>query len=121
MRPLPYLPRVRRHLAPAIMRGGNTHTFADAVLCVLKGEMQLWSAEGGSVVTQIIIHPRKRQIHWIWAGGDMGQVLAFQNSIRSYGKAHGCAEMTLAGRTGWGRVLKSHGWAGKGIIMEATL
>ena len=108
-------------MQPAIERGGNTHTFEDVIISVLKGDMQLWTTERGSAVTQIINHPRKRQIHWIWAGGDMGQVLAFQDSIRAYGKAFGCTEMTLAGRSGWQRVLKKHGWTKEGIVMEAKL
>ena len=83
--------------------------------------MQLWTAEEGSAVTQINIYPRKRQIHWIWAGGNMKQVLAFQDSIRAFGKAHGCDEMTLAGRFGWKRVLQSYGWKNKGIVMGATI
>lgn len=81
--------------------------------------MQLWTAERGSAVTEVNTYPRKRVIHWIWAGGDMDQVLDFQDSVRRYAKSLGCTEMTLGGRFGWQRVLKSHGWKPKGIVMEA--
>ncbi|NKX40950.1 hypothetical protein HGG71_05635 [Rhodobacteraceae bacterium R_SAG2] len=121
MTPLPFLPRVRQHLQPALDHGGNTHGFEDIILSVLKGDMQLWTADKASAVTEVTDYPKKRVIHWFLAGGDMAAVLDFQQSIRTYGKALGCTEMTLSGRSGWQRALKSHGWTQKGIVMEATL
>lgn len=112
---------MRQHLQPAIDAGGNTHTFEDVIIAVLRGDMQLWHAPDGSAVTQINEHPARRSIHWIWAGGNLDQVLDFQDSVRAFGRAHGCTEMTLAGRNGWQRALKAHGWEAKGVIMGASL
>lgn len=120
-RPISYLTLARKHLQPALDAGGNTHSFEDIILSVLKGDMQLWHAPNGSVVTQIIEHPQRREIHWFLAGGDMSQVLGFQDSVRAYARHLGCTAMVLGGRAGWQRALKDDGWQTKGIVMEATL
>lgn len=121
MNPLPNLAKARKHLQAAINRGGNTHTFEDVVLEVLRGDMQLWATDTATAVTQINVYPQGRKIHWIWAGGEMGQVLDLQDSVREFGRINGCNGMTLAGRSGWQRTLKSHGWKPQGVIMEAAI
>ena len=52
------------------------------------------------------------------AGGDMQQIIDFQESAAEWGKAHGCTQMTLSGRLGWQRALKNHGWRVSGVVME---
>lgn len=120
-RPLDNLALARRHLQPALDAGGNTHSFEDIILSVLKGDMQLWHAPKGSAVTEVIDFPRKRVIHVFLAGGDMAQIIDFQQSAAAYGRALGCSQMTLSGRSGWQRVLKAHGWQPTQVLMEVAL
>lgn len=119
-RPLDNLALVRSHIQPAL-DAGSTHTFEDVILSVLKGDMQLWHTPKGSAVTEVINAPRKRIMHWFLAGGEMDQVLRFQDSIRIYARAIGCTEMTLSGRPGWVKVLRRHGWTQKGVLMGAEI
>lgn len=113
--------RVRDHLQPAIDRCGGTHTFEDVVDEIERGDMQLWTADAGSIVTSITTYPRKRIIQIFLAGGEMAQVLDFLPSIEAFAKAWGCAEMTCSGRYGWVRVLQPRGWTKKGIMMGVEI
>ena len=121
MKRLPRLAPLRGFLEPALARGGKTHTFEDVVNAVITGDMQLWHTKRGAAVTQIIDHPRKRVLFWFLAGGELEQVLDFQQSIRAFGRANGCEAMMLAGRKGWARALIDHGWQSSGVVMEAAL
>lgn len=112
---------VKTWLDPALEAGGNTHTFADVITAVIAGEMQLWQGPKGAAVTCVYDYPRKRIIHFFLAGGEMEQVLDFQTSVAAWGKSQGCTEMTLAGRIGWGRVLKPYGWQRRGEIMGVSI
>ena len=113
--------KLKRWLDPALDVGGNTHTFADIITAVMAGEMQLWQGPKGAAVTLILSHPQKRLIHFFLAGGEMEQVLDFQDSVAAWGKAHGCTEMTLAGRVGWSRVLKPFGWERQGEFIGVSI
>jgi hypothetical protein len=84
----------------------------------MAGEMQLWQGPRGAAVTLITDFPQKRVLHVLLAGGDMQQIIDFQESAAAWGKSHGCTQMTLSGRLGWQRALKNHGWRVSGVIME---
>jgi len=104
------LDRCRDWIQAALDVGGNTHDFSDIVEGVLKGSMQLWAGETGCAITEIVVYPKKKVLHVFLAGGDMGQIIDFQESAIQFGKMNGCEAMTLSGRRGWTKVLNKHGW-----------
>lgn len=102
--------RCRNWIEDALEYSGGTHDFDDIVLSVSRGEMQLWPAERGAVVTQIVSYPKKKTLHLFLAGGEMDQILDMEESIIKWGKAQGCDTLSLAGRKGWVRTLADRGW-----------
>lgn len=104
------LHRCKHWIEAALEYSGGTHIFEDVAESILSGHMQLWSAERGCAVTEIIVYPRKKILHVFLAGGEMDQILDMQASAAIWGKAEGCTGMTIAGREGWKRVLKDYGY-----------
>lgn len=106
-------------LRGAIERGGGTHSFQDVMAKVLAGDFQLWVGPDGAAVTQVVDFPQKRVLHVLYAGGEMQQIIDFQESAATWGRALGCSEMTLSGRMGWQRVLKD--WTPQSVVMSMEL
>lgn len=104
------LDRCKKWIEDALAYGGGTHDFEDVVEGVLSGHMQLWSAETACAITEIIVFPKKKVLHVFLAGGSMEEIVNMNESARIWGKAQGCQNMTIAGRKGWEKVLKGHGY-----------
>ena len=94
----------------ALSYSGGTHLYEDIVEGIVTGRMQFWPAERGCAVTEIIIFPRKKVFHIFLAGGEKDQIVEMDDSAVEFARAAGCTGMTIAGRKGWSRVLKSKGW-----------
>lgn len=118
MNVLEELLRCRSWIEDALEYAGGTHLFEDIVAAVIEGRMQLWAGEKGCAVTEIIVYPRKKVIHVFLAGGDMSQIIDFEESALEFGRMNGCTTMTLAGRKGWTKVLDKHGWKESFVVMS---
>ena len=105
-----HLVHCRAWIEDALAYSGDTHDFKDIVDGVLTGHMQLWVGNEGCAVTEITRYPKKKVLHVFLAAGKMDQVLDFEQSAIEFAKANGCDAMSLAGRSGWKRVLNDHGW-----------
>lgn len=115
------LDRCRQWIENALMYSGGTHEFIDIVNGVLSGTMQLWAGEHGCAVTEITVYPRKKILHVFLAGGDMEQILDFQESAAEFARINKCDSMTIAGRRGWTRVLDKHDWEESFCVMSKEL
>jgi hypothetical protein len=104
------LDRCKKWIEDALEYGGGTHDFNDVVEGVLSGHMQLWAGEKACAITEIIVFPKKKVLHVFLAGGAMAEIVAMNKSAKIWGEAQGCSAMTIAGRKGWERVLKEHGY-----------
>ena len=105
----------------ALHLAGDTHTVADVVEALEAGKMQSFWSENAMVVTQIVDHPRKRELNVFLAFGDLDEVMALQPQIAEFGRKHGCAFMVMSGRLGWQKVLPRHGWAKVGVTYALPL
>lgn len=105
------LVRCKPWIEAALEYSGGTHLYEDIVKSIVSGHMQLWPAENGCAVTEIIVFPRKKVLHVFLAGGELTQITDMDDSAANFAKSQGCTGMTLAGRKGWSRVLKAKGWA----------
>lgn len=105
----------------ALKRAGDTHTVADVVEALDTGKMQGFWSDNAMVVTQIVDHPRKRELNVFLAFGDLDEVMALQPQIADFGRKHGCAFMVMSGRLGWQKVLPRHGWAKVGVTYALPL
>lgn len=112
------LDRCHAWIEAALEYSGGTHEYEDIQEAVMSGRMQLWAGETGCAVTEIITYPKKKVLHVFLAGGDMNQIIDFQDSAVEFGKMNGCTAMTLAGRRGWVKVLDKHGWSQSFVVMS---
>lgn len=102
--------RCRHWIQAALDEGGNTHEFSDIVSAVLQGRMQFWPAADACAVTEIIEFPRKKYLHIFLAGGNKKTIIDMNESAAFFAKECGCDGISIAGRRGWVRELKNHGW-----------
>lgn len=112
------LEHCRKWINDALAYAGGTHTFDDVAEGILSGRMQLWPAERGCAVTEIVVYPRKRVLHVFLAGGEMGTILDMIDSAVTWGRTQGCTSMTIAGRHGWARVLAKYGYKPVMTVLE---
>lgn len=109
--------RCRTWIEAALEYSGGTHDFKDICDGVVSGHMQLWAGERGCAVTEIVVYPKKKVLHIFLAGGEMNQILDFEESAIQFAKNNGCTALTLAGRKGWSRVHKDRGWKDAHVVM----
>lgn len=102
----------------ALEYSGGTHTFDDVKQGILESRFQLWPADRGCAVTEIVIYPKKKVLHVFLAGGEMDQIVDMIDSAVEWGKAQGCVSMTIAGRHGWKRVLGEYGYKPVMTVLE---
>lgn len=93
-------------LAPAL----GDATEAELIEEIAAGRAQLWPGETAAMVTQCLDGPEGRFLHVWLAGGSLEGVMALKPGVEAWGRAMGCAEVTINGRSGWARILKSDGF-----------
>jgi hypothetical protein len=57
-----------------------------------------------------VTYPRFTTFHCFLAGGDMEDIISHQKEMADIGGKLGCKYLSIAGREGWLRKLKQHGW-----------
>lgn len=105
----------------ALRLGGDTHSVSDVVEAIRAGRMQAFWSANAAVITQIVEHPRKKELNVFLAFGDLNEVMAMQPEIAEFGRKHGCSFMVMSGRAGWQKVLPRHGWARVGVTHALPL
>lgn len=108
----------RPWIEDALEYSGGTHTFEDVAERILDGRLQLWPADRGCAVTELVVYPKKKVLHVFLAGGEMDQIVDMIESAIAWGKTQGCTSMTIAGRHGWKRVLEKHGYKPVMTVLE---
>lgn len=101
------LEHFRPLIEAALAYSQDTCSWSDVVTEVMEGRAFL------------MIHPSRKSVcvvqpvhdlHFFTASGDMNDVMEMEEEAERKAKASGFDRMTLAGRKGWQRVLKSRGW-----------
>ena len=110
--------RLRHHVAAALEYSGGTHKVEDIAEGIRQGQFQLWPGKNSVVVTEIIVYPQLKDLHYFLAGGDLDELRLMRPIIESWGKEIGCSRVSLAGRKGWERTfLKGEGYEPKWFIL----
>ncbi len=111
--------RAWRWLAPALPPedGGEAQLLSE----LSAGRAQLWVGESAAAVTQCVIGPEGASLHVWLAGGRLEGVLALREGVEAFARGRGCRAVTLAGRPGWARVLRRHGYAPDGQELRRSL
>ena len=94
----------------ALHHGGDTHEWSDVVDGLRDGRFQCFWNDGGIIITEIYVYPKKRALHCFVVAGAMDAVLALQPKLVDFAKKQNCSVMTATGRIGWERVLPRQGW-----------
>jgi hypothetical protein len=108
----------RPWIEDALAYSGGTHTFEDVEQRILESHLQLWPAERGCAVTEIVIYPRKKVLHVFLGGRRNGSDYRHDRQRRAWSKTQGCTSMTIAGRHGWRRVLEKYGYKPVLTVLE---
>jgi len=104
------LERCREWIQAALDEGNNTHSFEDIEEGIRGGYFQFWPADRSCAITEIIRYPNTKSLHIFLAAGDKDQIVDMQESAEHFARMEGCTAMTIAGRRGWVRELKIHGY-----------
>jgi hypothetical protein len=116
------LQRLRHHVEAALEYSGGTHGIEDIAEGLKKGRFQLWPADDSVVVTEIIVYPRLKNLHFFLAGGDLDELRLMRPLIESWGKSMGCTRVSLAGREGWAKTfLRDEGYKPKWFVLSKDL
>jgi len=113
--------RCEEWIKSALEYSGGTHDIDDVFRAILEGRMQLWPAEEGCLVTEILLYPRKKVLHIFLAGGEMNQLTDMHHDVIEWAKAQGCTALTLSGRKGWSRALAKFGWEEKLVNLSKEI
>jgi len=119
---LGHLERLRQHVEAALEYSGGTHHFDDVLDMVRDSRLQVWPATGSIVLTEIIVYPRLKNLHYFLAGGDLDELSRMRPIIESWGKSVGCTRVTLAGRRGWSKTfLQDEGYRPQWSVLAKEL
>jgi hypothetical protein len=119
---LEHLERLRHHVEAALEYSGGTHHFDDVVEMVKDSRLQVWPATESIVLTEIIVYPRLKNLHYFLAGGDLDELSRMRPIIESWGKSVGCTRVTLAGRRGWSKTfLQDEGYRPQWSVLAKEL
>ena len=116
------LNRCRQWIEDALEYSGGTHSFDDIAAGVLAKKFQLWPNHNSAVVTEIVVYPNTKNLHFFLAGGNLDELKMMRPYIEQWGKSIGCTRVTLAGRKGWERTfLKDEGYEPKWFVLSKEL
>lgn len=104
------LKRCKPWIEAALEYTGGTHLFEDIVSSIAKGQMQLWPAPRGCIVTEIVVYPRKKVLNIFLAGGELDQILDMDHDVKAWAKSNGCTAAQMSGRMGWKKPLAPLDW-----------
>jgi hypothetical protein len=83
---------------------------------------QLWPGQSSAVVTEILVYPKLKNLHFFLAGGNLDELKKMRPHIEAWGKSVGCTRVTRAGRKGWERTfLKDEGYEPQWFILSKEL
>lgn len=102
--------RARELIDEALSYTPGTHSFDQLLDMVLQGHLAFWSLPKSFMLTEISIFPGARHFHIFLGGGDLQELIAVHPDVLAVAKVLGCSKVTIAGRPGWGRAMKAHGW-----------
>jgi hypothetical protein len=116
------LSRCRKYIEDALEYGGDTHTFDDVAAGVLSGRYQLFPNANSAIVTEIVVYPQLKNLHFFLAGGNLDELQKMTPVIEDWGRSMGCTKVSLSGRKGWSRTfLKDSGYTPKWYVLSKEL
>jgi hypothetical protein len=114
--------RLRKHVDAALEYAAGTHTIDDVADGILKERFQCWEGSDSIIITEIVVYPQLKDLHFFLAGGDLDEISLMEPLITAWGKGLGCTRVSLAGRKGWQKsFLKDRGYEPKWLVLSKEL
>ena len=88
----------------------GTHDFIDVAEGLYRGTMQLWPAEKGCIVTEIVVYPKKKALNVFLGGGELDQILDMHENVIEWAKRKGCECLMMTVALAGKKPLEKHGW-----------
>lgn len=111
----------RELIEQALRHAGGTHSFEDVAAGVADGRFQFWPAPHSVVVTEILQFPQRKVAHCFLAAGRMEEIQIQRRWLEDWARMCGCESVTIAGRSGWERVLGPDGYEKAAVLLEKKL
>lgn len=105
----------RAHISAALRYAGDTHSVDDVAAMIDAGHAQLWPGPSSLIVSEIVVSPRHKTLHFFLAAGRLAEVKALSKIVLDWGRQQGCTRASLVGRKGWSRVLPE--WSVSDLIL----
>jgi len=116
------LARCRQWIEAALEYAAGTHTFEDIAAGVLSNRYQIWPNQNSVIITEIVVYPQIKDLHFFLVGGDLDELKLMRPVIEDWAKSVGCKRASCAGRKGWARTfMRDEGYAEKWLVMAKDL
>lgn len=115
------LERCRPWIEAALERSGGHNAWDEIVGGLVSSRMQLWPAEQGCIITEIVVYPKTKALHIFLAGGKLDGILQMTENVKEWAKLQGCSFASFNGRFGWQKPLEKLGWKPHSITMHLEL
>lgn len=111
----------QEHIERALRDTNYMYTFDDVVASILRQEKQLYLFDDCCVIMQLDTTPHCKVYHCFIACGTTEAILEAEPKITEVARELGCQYLSIAGRTGWPRKLKQHGWEHKLSVLHKRI
>ena len=108
-------------LEEALLHGGGTMDLHHVLAAVERGDAQLWVEGPNAMVTEVIVGPKVKGLHFWLATGTLDGCIALSNKVMDWGREVGCTVASLTGRPGWAKALAHEGWGHRMVEMGRRL
>ena len=108
-------------LEEALRQGGGMHDIEHVLSAVTQHRAQLWVEGPNAMVTEVIVGPKEKGLHFWIATGTLDGCIALSNKVMDWGREVGCTVASLTGRPGWARALAHEGWEHRMVEMGRRL
>lgn len=98
------------NIQQALDHAAGSHTIDSVTDMVLDGRAVFWDLGDSFMITEVTDFPAQRHFHIFLAGGQLETLVNMHADVIKLAKALQCDKLTISGRPGWARALKSHGW-----------
>lgn len=100
----------RDGLEEALHHGADSHTFDDLVTRIITGDLHFYEFGDCCIIMQLVNYPRFKNYHCFAATGSQEALDTAKQHMLDMAQQLGCKHLTIGGRAGWERRLRSRGW-----------
>lgn len=111
----------QEHIERGLRDTDGMFSFNDVVAMVLRQEVTFYNFDDAIVLCQLETFPGYKAYHCFLACGDFEKIIEMEPQLMAIAKELGCEKFSLAGRKGWERKLKQHGWKPVLTVMHKEL